>query len=233
MEPYPDMATKDFTTLPREDPKVVEALAKEMEKTRKAREDAAKREEKEMRAMQKKTASLTPAKGPHTHTQASPQVKAREVKLHKIRMYFSKLGHKLSVKEPKVYPKTDEAIDELLSTIQTELYSNGGIEKAGMGYIMAVNGVEEMTKVFNPLGWQLRGPAASLTQTVVQNQKEWDELVTEFAIEHSEWFMMGPGKRLIATTLQLIHTVDRANKMALTAATRPPSEDLKEKGEDL
>ena len=44
--------------------------------------------------------------------------------------------------------------------------------------------------------------------------------------------MVGPGKRLIATTVQLILAVDSANKMA-SVQQRPAPEDLKEKSEDL
>lgn len=234
MEPPADLMQYDNTTMPITDPAVEAKLLKEMEKARKQQEADAKKAEKAQRQRAapapKAQADAPPAAKHGGGTDKAAQ--KREMKAHKIRLYFAKLGHKLTVKEPKVYPRTDEALDELLTSIETELHSNGGIEKAGLMYVQAVAGIEQVMPVFNPLGWQLSGPAASLGQTVMSNREQWEELVTEFAISNAEWFMVGPGKRLIATTVQLILAVDGANKAAM-AQSRAAPEDLKQKGEDL
>ncbi len=185
MEPYSDMLTHDVQTMPAADPAVEERLAKEMAKAQKAREAEAKKQ----RASETKRAPVQREPAPKKEASAGLDKAAqkRELKSHKIRLYFSKLGHKLSIKEPKAYPRTDEGLDELLTAIETELHSNGGIEKATMMYASAVTGVEQLMPVFNPLGWQLSGPAASLSQTVIASRDQWEELVTEFAISNAEW----------------------------------------------
>lgn len=172
-----------------------------------------------------------------TKVAVSTDEKKMESTVRQIRLYFAKLPHKISIKEPKSYPKTLAGAQELLWQIQAELRSNGGIEKAAAAYGVACQAIERMTDFINPLGWELHGPAASFSETVLLNQKQWQDLVTEFAIENHEWMCVGPGKRLIATTVQLIFAVDRANKQALAGRSAPTeemmaaAENLKEKEE--
>ncbi len=234
MEEVPaDILQYDIQTMPREDPKVAEAIRKNAEKDAKLH---AAEEKAQAAAVKKATGTTTRAKSAPVASQPS-QVDAkaarqREIKLQKIRLYFSKLGHKITVKEPKTLPKSDEEIDALLASIETQLHSDGGIEKAGLFYVSGCASIEQITQVFNPLGWQLSGPSVSFAATVAQNKAQWEELVTEFAISNAEWFMVGPGKRLIATTVQMILAVDAANK-ARTASNKPADDKLKEEAHDL
>lgn len=203
-----DVIQADLANFPTEDPARAAARAKQEQADAKAR----KEEEKASAARVKKGLAIPP--------QVSDAAKAnndREVKLLKIRLYFSKLGHKIPIKEPKAMPRTDAEIDELLLMIETHLQSHGGIEMAGTMYQSSFAAVEMLTLQFNPLNLHLSGPAVSLSATVAQNREKWDELLTEFAIAHAEWFMMGPGKRLIGFSIQMIQTVDQANKKAIVA----------------
>ena len=201
-----DVIQADLANFPTEDPARAAARAKQEQADAKAR----KEEEKASAARVKKGLAIPP--------QVSDAAKANndhQVKLLKIRLYFSKLGHKIPIKEPKAMPRTDAEIDELLLMIETHLQSHGGIEMAGTMYQSSFAAVEMLTLQFNPLNLHLSGPAVSLSATVAQNREKWDELLTEFAIAHAEWFMMGPGKRLIGFSIQMIQTVDQANKKAI------------------
>lgn len=227
-----DLFQHDVQTMPGMDPKVAEQIQKGIERDEKLR--AA--EEKKLKKDQTAVAARRAPTQKKVTVEASDvkALKAREIKLHKIRLYYAKLGHKITVKEPKTYPKDDAGIDELLAAIETQLHSDGGIEKAGVGYVTGCASIEELTKHFNPLGWQLSGPVASFGQTVAQNKAQWEELVTEFAISNAEWFIVGPGKRLIATTVQMIMAVDAANKSAASVRREdaaPPK--LKEEANGL
>lgn len=160
-------------------------------------------------------------------------------KTQKVRLYFHYLSHKISFAEPKTYPTTHEGLDELLDKIECQLHGEGGIEKAGTVYAMGVAGIEKACEFFNPMGWDLSGPQVSLAAAVAANEDKWKDLVKEFAIENAEWFMFGPGKRLIATTLQLIMAVDKTNKMARERvnferrSAVPVSAEVQEAAEDL
>lgn len=222
---HDDLFMQDVQTMPTVDPTVEAKLQKEFEKAEKARLAAEKREGKKEALAPAKRA---PPKPKDVKDTVVDDVRRREIKCHKIRLYFAKLGHLLTLECPASLPKTDAGIDQLLAAVEAELHSNGGIEKAGMFYVTAVTSVEQITQVFNPLGWQLSGPVANLSQTVAANRKQWEDLVTEFAISNAEYFMVGPGKRLIATTVQLILAVDAANKSALGRQAVAPQEMQKE-----
>ena len=223
-----DIYERDTRTMPATDPKAEEKRLKEFEKKQKEQEKL------EKAAAKMKPATEKPKPEPKAKAAApSSDERKRQMKLHKIRLYFAKLGHKLQVKEPKVYPKTDEAIDELLLSIKNELESNGGIEKAGMGYLSAVAGFQQFTQqVWNPLNLNLAGPHASFVNTIAGGREQWQDIVTEFAIDNAEWFVMGPGKRLIMLTIQMAMAVDNANKTGMSKNV-PASDKMKEEASDL
>lgn len=208
-----DVIQADLANFPTEDPARAAARAKQEQADAKAR----KEEEKASAARVKKGMAIQVQSDKYTIPDAAKAQTEREVKLLKIRLYFTKLGHKIPIKEPKAMPRTDAEIDELLLMIETHLQSHGGIEMAGTMYQSSFAAVEMLTLQFNPLNLHLSGPAVSLSATVAQNREKWDELLTEFAIAHAEWFMMGPGKRLIGFSIQMIQTVDQANKKAIVA----------------
>jgi hypothetical protein len=192
MEAVPDdLFQHDNTTFPREDPSVLAKQAQinaAAEKEHKAREAAEAKARKAEEALVKKSMAL-PTKAQKEAIVDSKAVHKRELMAHKIRLYFAKLGHLITTKEPKTLPKDDEGLATLLAAIETELSSKGGIEMAGKGLIGLCFGFEQVTQQFNPLGLMLSGPTASLTNTVQANRKEWDDLVTEFAISNAEWFI--------------------------------------------
>ncbi len=156
------------------------------------------------------------------------EAKQKLIYARKARLYFAKLSHKISITEPKVYPKSLEGLKALVDAIETELSSEGGIELAGGMFLNAAKGLERLTTVFNPLNLMLTGPAASLSLTAMQSREAWNDLVTEFAITYSEWFMVGPTKRLIGFVVQLVHTVDSANKEAMGSMRRADPADAAE-----
>jgi hypothetical protein len=197
------------------------------EKELKAREAADAKERKKDEAMVKK--ALAPIK---KEPDVSASARRCQLMAHKIRLYYKKLPHCLSTKEPKALPKDEEGLAELLATIETELHSKGGIEMAGKITIGICGAAEQLNQQFNPFGLMLSGPAASFTGSVQANRAEWDDLVTEFAIANAEWFVVSPGKRLIGFMLGLAQAVDAANKAAvrgeriLTPQEREAAKDL-------
>lgn len=235
MEGFPEeVFQSDVNTFPRGDPRM-EEMAKAAKakfdkevalEQKRAKQDAAELE-KAVKATRAKGTPVPTATAEKTKTAAAAkgkpgdEAKRYNLKLRKCKLYFTKLGDKIAVKEPKAYPKTEEGIDELLAEIESDLHSQGGIQQAGLWYVNSCVGLEQLSLVFNPLGWDLIGPATSLAATVAGNKKQWDDLVTEFAIANAEWFMMGPGKRLIATTVQMILAVDGANKAAIARGAAP------------
>jgi hypothetical protein len=200
MEAVPDdLLRHDLSTFPQENPAVLAkqaAVNAAAEKERKQQEAAEARERKAEEAKVKK--SLAMPTGKERATTQTLDVRKRELIAHKIRLYFKLLGHKLTTKEPKTLPKTDEELLELLAMVETELQSKGGIEGASKLMIGTAFALEQVNAQFNPFGLMLSGPAASLSSSVAANRKEWDELVTEFAISNAEWFV---GKVLIAYVL--------------------------------
>lgn len=232
--PPEDLFHADTNGFPDTDPAQTAALKKqaaELEKQRKAQEQRDRKLMEEERKRAERMQAMPDAKQKVEIKQADSK---RELKLHKIRLYFRYFGDRLQVKEPKTLPKDPQAVDDLLASIEVELQSSGGIEQAASGYQGLLGGIEQVTQVFNPLGLQLSGPVASLGLTVAQNRDKWNDLVTEFAIAHAEWFMMGPGKRLILFTVQMVLAVDQANKAAGAVRRQaPPSEELQKEAEDL
>jgi len=235
--PPDDLFQKDTSTFPTVDPATAAALAKQqaqIDKERKSNEAERRKQEAHEEKLAKKMNDM-PIKAPTTKQVASSidkQLAAVTLKKQKIKLYFSKLGHKLSIKEPKALPEDAAKVDDLLTAIETELHSNGGIEQATGLYIQGIFGFEILTQNFNPLGLKLSGPNAGLTNTIQANRAKWDELVTEFAIANAEWFMMGPFKRLIGFTIQSIMAVDAANRSG-TGGQKPAPKEKQEEAEEL
>jgi len=226
MEGLPsDIFDHDVKSFPTRDAELHKKLEREIKK-------AEAEEEKEMkrgRGRPPKSATAQPLPvTPRANAEPAPSLVRKgslASKQQKIRLYFHYLPHKISFPEPKVYPSTHEGVDEVLDKIEVQLHGEGGIEKAGVLFTAACAGLEELTKVFNPLGWELSGPQVSLRAAVAANEAAWKDLVKEFAIEHSSWFMFGPGKRLAATMIQMVLAVDNANKMTRLQRMRASAPD--------
>ena len=231
MEGLPsDIFDHDVKSFPTQD----SAMAKKLEaQIKRADEQEERDQQKKQRG---RPAGTKPTAKPKVELPAPDKHRSGTIanKTQKIRLYFNYLSHKITFAEPKVYPTTHLGLDEVLDKIECQLHGEGGIEKAGVMYQASAVGLERLMTVFNPMGWNLTGPAVSLSQAVAANEDKWKDLVKEFAIENSTWFMFGPGKRLVATTVQLILAVDNANKAAgYQRQQAPASEDLQEEGAEL
>lgn len=237
--PPNEMVQEDMRSFPTVDPKVTAQLAKQKADWDKARE----KERKEEEASAKRAAALHgSAKKPAAKTaevaknEDGEDIRKLNLLNMKCHLYFKHFSDKLSIKEPKAYPKTVAGLQELLNAIQVELSSAGGIKNAAAIYQSGIEGAEQLTLRWNPLGLMLVGPATSFSQTIANNKKEWEDLVTEFAIEHAEWFMMSSFKRLVAFTLMTAQTVHKANVMAIVGMQqkqRAASDKMKEEASDL
>lgn len=232
MNAPPDDLFRMDDTIPTEDPAIAASQAKQRAAFEKEQKALAAQEKKMQAEEAKKVKKDMERPGHKEKAAAEVSARTRENKAHKIRLYYEKLGHKLSTKAPKTLPTDDAKLDELLASIECELHSNGGIEQAGVAFISGMAAVEQLTAVFNPLGLQLSGPAASLSSTVAQNKAKWDELITEFAISNAEYFMIGPGKRLLMFSVQMVMAVDSANKAA-AGRSAPASEAAMKAAADL
>lgn len=235
LAPPKEMVQEDLRSFPTVDPKVTAQLAKQKADWDKAREK--ERKEEEAAAKRVATAIKPPAKAKAVDVvknEDGEDIRKLNLLNLKCHLYFKHFGDKLSVKEPKAYPKTVAGLQELLNSIQIELSSTGGIKNAGTIYQSGVEAVEQLSLRWNPLGLMLVGPKASLSATIAANKKEWDDLVTEFAIEHAEWFMMSSFKRLMAFTLMSVQAVHKANVIAVVSMQQQRATDkMKEEAGDL
>ena len=235
--PPDDLFQKDTSTFPTVDPATAAAIAKQqaqIDKERKSAEAERRKQELHEEKLAKKMNDM-PIKAPlpsQVGNTAAKQLAATALKKQKIKLYFAKLAHKISIKEPKALPDDPAKVDDLLLAIETELHSNGGIAMASDLYLGGVFAFEQVTKSFNPFGLSLSGPHVGLTGTVAANREKWDELITEFAISNAEWFMVGPLKRLIGFTVQTVMAVDAANKAGV-GGQRAASKDKQEEAEEL
>ncbi len=231
MDSMADIARVDLNTFPKEDPKKVAKRQKEIKKARGEEKRDRVAEAREVKALEKKKAAGTKA-APVTLDDAARE---RVVILRKLTQYYAKLGHKISVSKPRSYPSDLRKLKELLLAVETDLAANGGIEQAGAMYVQGVAVVEQLAPLL-PFGLQLSGPQASLSGTVRANQEIWNDVVTEAAIQHSEWFMVGPVKRLAMMTVQMamqVHAVNKAAIAEMRGVGQEPSDKLKEEAEDL
>jgi len=247
-----DLFQHDVQTFPTEDPKIVELKRKaaEQEKKRQKQDELERERERKKEAaqvkkvMQQHGVEAEPAKRvtrgkktaapPSADEMEAKAAKRRHLMAQKIRLYWDKLGHKLQGNPPKSLPKSEEQLSDMLADIESQLCSNGGIEQAGALYINGCMAVEKISTMFD-IGFDLSGPAVSFSATVAHNKKEWADLVTEVAISNAEWFMVGPGKRLIATTIQMMMACSNANRagVAMARGAQPAPEKMKEEAEDL
>lgn len=189
MEVPEDLFQHDMSTFPTEDPAVTKQREAMEEKLRKA-EEAAQRKAEQQRKKEKQVVDKLVETAPPPKKAAGASSPAEEaakkrvaMKKQKILLYFQHFGAKLSCKAPKTLPDDEHKLDELLATIRNDLGSKGGIQQAGNIYLASVGVLERV----NPLGLQLTGPAASLSQTAIRSKEAWNDLVTEVAIDNAEW----------------------------------------------
>lgn len=229
-----EIARETVRSMPAADPKVVAQMEREQAKKQKQAEEARKKEERDAKLAQQRMAALDKNSAQSKEAKKDPKTLEAEMtlNLHKIRLYYEKLGHKLTSQMPKTLPKTPEAARVLKDAIECELQSTGGIESAAGVYMTGVQLFEQSTQFFNPLDLQLSGPYISLTQAAAQNQDKLNDLVTEFAIQHSEWFMFSPLRRLVHFTITMAMQVSAMNKQGITGS-KPAPEDLRQQAQKL
>ena len=221
------MARLDMQSFPREDPKVTAQRTKELEKQRK--------QEKAERKAPSKQAQRLAEKPPAKKKQAPPALgdidRERVILTRKITQYFTKLKHKISVARPRTMPTDIMKLRQLCLAIETDLSASGGVDACATMY---VNGCAMAEKLAPLLPWDIRlsGPNASLTGTVLANKEQWNDLITEVAIQHSEWFMVSGFKRLVMMTGQMAMQVNAANH-AGDPGNGVASDELKASGVDL
>lgn len=216
-----DIARDDFTSFPKVDPKIAEKQAKQRAKNEK--------ESKKADATAKKLAKkprATTAKGKSGFTDVDRE---RVILIRKCTQYFTKLKHKITVSKPRTWPSDIRQLRQLVLAIETDLASSGGIESASAMYITAIDALERVSP-FLPGDIRLSGPQASLKGTLIANREQWEDLITEVAIQHCEWFMVSGVKRLMLMTAQMAMTVNTVNHINNNGEA---SEDLLSKGKDL
>lgn len=149
------------------------------------------------------------------------------MKHHKLRMLQARFGDRVSVKLPKTLPSTEEATDELLRQFSAELSSGRVLEVAGTLFIQGVNAAATFNDQHRLWNVELCGPKAHLGNTLVAQQEVWKDMLDEFAILHCEWFMMGPGLRLVGYLMATGAAVHAANTQLAAA----PKQDVAERAE--
>lgn len=221
-----DLARMDMQSFPTEDPKAAAKRHKELEKQRKEDERARKQPSKRAQALGEKPTPKAKAEP----AELNDVDRERVILTRKITQYFAKLKHKISVSKPRAMPTDVAKLRQLCLAIETDLSASGGVDACATMYLNGCAAVERLAPLL-PWDIQLSGPAASFTGTVMANKAQWDDLITEVAIQHSEWFMVSGFKRLLMMTGQMAMQVNAANRAARSDGKA--SEDLKAKAEDL
>lgn len=243
MSGVPDhMLQHDLNSFPAEDPKHTTARmiaqAKE-EKARKADEaERKKRDKEELNAVKKILQQPLPQEKKAAVAMKKVEIevsdKQKALDILKIQLYFKEFAEKISVEQPKVLPKTSEQIRELRLAIEADLQSQGGIAQASNMYMTGVALAEQFSVMYPQFGINLAGPRINLSSAMMQNKKQLDELVKEFAICNADWLMVGPGKRLLGFTLQMGLMTSQLNAGSIAPQNAKTSqEELQKEAEDL
>ena len=210
-----DIATHDLQSFPA-------AVLPKKSALQKKKEERPKKKRTELTADQVKQANgMMKEKEQKKKTN---HVDAKAGKLRKISQYQEKLGHLMTYKVPKVSIKTnDDVLTEILFNIECDLGMKSAVEYGASMYMGGIQGLEQLTNMYNPLGLKIsKQYGVSLTEVIAMNQEKWQDIVTELAIKHSEWLMMGPLKRLMYFTVTSILSVHQAN--ALGASLNEPAD---------
>ena len=160
-------------------------------------ETAAKKEE---RLSTPKPPAPEPAPPP-----PEPAVEDKSLLLDKIQAYRERFPQLKSRNKLSGRSTVDELLDEL-HYLEQQL----GQKEGHMGhtmYLLALSGVEEVTKHYNPLGLNLTG----LSQVARENPQEFGPILDELFIKYATNMYMGPEMRLAMATATLVYTVHSAN----------------------
>lgn len=161
----------------------------------------------------------------------------RALLMRRIKQYYAKFGERITTPLPKTLAKqTLEQLQELLRSVELDISCAGATETCAGLLVASLQGVQQLTTVFNPLDLRLSGPRADLVQTFAAQRSTWLPIVEEFAIKYERWFAIGVEKRLLFYLASVILLVNRANKEAPQMeanAHAPADEDVMSKAADL
>ncbi|MAH41486.1 MAG: hypothetical protein CMO41_04485 [Verrucomicrobiales bacterium] len=184
-------------------------------------ETAAKKEERMQQTQAAPTAPPPPPPPPE------PVVDKSRV-LDKIQAYRERFTHLKSRNKVSAKSTSDELLDEL-HYLEQQLGQKEGHMGTQM-FMLALTGVEEATKYYNPLGLNLTG----LSKVAQDNQDQFTPILDELFIKYAMNMYVGPEMRLVMATATLMYTVHSANNgnpqvarameaMSRQAPTPPPS----------
>ena len=149
--------------------------------------------------------------------------------LDKLEAYRERFPHLKSRNKLSGKSTAEEIADEL-HYVQQQL----GQKDGHMGnhlFLLAMSGIEEGSRVYNPLNLNLTG----LSQICRENQDQFTPILDELFIKYGATMYVGPEMRLVMATATMIYTVHAANTgnpavaqalAKMNQRTNPPHTDL-------
>lgn len=229
MEGFADIGRADLDSFPRGNPVEDAKRKKAIEKKRKEDKAAKKTVDDVAKKMGPKP-KATRGRPPKVKVDADNR--QRVIIKRKITQYYAKLSHKISIPKPRALPDDLGKLQDLCLAIETDLAAAGGVDACTAFFINGCQVVERVAPML-PFDIRLGGPVVSFSAAMLANRAAWDDLITEVAIQHSEWFMVSGLKRLLFLAVNVAKQVDDANRGAAVDAPTVPSDDLRESASDL
>lgn len=219
---------EDFETFPQRPPPT-DAEVKAAQKERIAAEKAAAKQAPKVAAAAAKM---------QEEKSAADTKEERALLVRRIKQYYAKFGERITTPLPRAFgtKQTLEQLQELLRSVELDISCAGATETCAGLLVASLQGVQQLTTVFNPLDLRLSGPRADLVQTFAAQRSTWLPIVEEFAIKYERWFAIGVEKRLLFYLASVILLVNRANKEAPEMeanAQAPADEDVLSKANAL
>lgn len=153
----------------------------------------------------------------------------------KIAKYYLKFPERLSGLKPPsksaLSKMSTTQLEDCLYGIEAELADSNAYPILATGY----KGAAQLAEGMFPAQFHGLSKVVVMHESSVGEDGEdigWKPIVEELAIKYGEWFSMGPEKRFILYTLQLLSAVSTANTMR-PAMQKPVSDKGKEEYEDL
>ena len=129
----------------------------------------------------------------------------RSAALDRIEAYRERFPHLRS--RNKLSGKSSEMeIEDELHYLEQQLGQKDGHMGAHI-FLLAMSGLEEGTRIYNPLNLNLTG----LTTIARQNQDQFTPILDELFIKYGANMYVGPEMRLVMATATLVYTVHAAN----------------------
>lgn len=129
----------------------------------------------------------------------------RSAMLDKIDAYRERFPHLKSRNKLSGKSSDNEIFDEL-HYLEQQLGQKDG-HMGGHLFILAMSGIEEANRMYNPLNLNLTG----LSQVAKDNQDQFTPILDELFIKYGANMYVGPELRLVMATATLVYTVHAAN----------------------